>query len=68
MKLDDSELNVPIYSSVCSYCKHLFLNEKRACKAFKMIPLKIWLGEHDHRKPFPGDNDIQFEPIDAEAK
>lgn len=34
------------------------------CKAFDKgvgIPVEILLGEHDHRKPFKGDHNIQFE-------
>ena len=35
------------------------------CKAFpKGIPEKIITGEHDHTNPFPGDNEIRFEPIE----
>jgi hypothetical protein len=39
--------------------EHLF-----KCKAFiKGIPEEIILNEHDHTKPFKGDNGIRFEPI-----
>ena len=35
------------------------------CKAFPDgIPEKILTGEHDHTKPFKGDNGIRFEPIE----
>ena len=46
----------------CALCKHLLANRK--CKAFpKKIPNEIFAtGEHDHTKPFDGDNGILFEP------
>jgi len=44
----------------CLTCKHLFDNT--ICKAFsKGIPIEILSGKFDHRKPFKGDNGIQFE-------
>jgi len=48
----------------CATCKNfLFEKGRRICKAFPaLIPDKIWLGDNDHKKPFPGDNGIQFEP------
>lgn len=61
----DKSLQIPVYSPVCSYCKHLRVRVKegRTCDAFEDgIPMSIWLGENDHADPFPGDNDIQFEP------
>ena len=46
----------------CGDCVHLQTN--RTCKAFPNgIPEKILIGEHDHTKPFKGDNGIRFEPI-----
>tara|TARA_Y100000310_G_C20505136_1_gene726034 strand:+ start:758 stop:967 length:210 start_codon:yes stop_codon:yes gene_type:complete len=50
-------------NSSCIGCKWLiveFLELK--CKAFiEGIPEVIISGEYDHRKPFKGDNGIQFE-------
>jgi len=48
---------------ICFTCKYLLQDMK--CKAFpKGIPEKILTGEHDHTKPFKGDNGIRFEPIE----
>jgi len=33
------------------------------CRAFKEIPSEILLNKHDHKKPYPGDNGIRFEPL-----
>ena len=51
------------YELQCALCKHLQPNRK--CKAFaKKIPDEIFaIVEHDHTKPFPGDNGILFESI-----
>lgn len=64
----DKELNIPVYSSVCSYCRH-FDGEagRRTCRAYpKGIPLEIWLGLHKHTTPFPGDHGIMFERWEKE--
>ncbi len=64
----DKDSNIPMYSPVCAGCKHWRPDESekgRQCAAFPeadSIPLVIWNGENDHRRPFPGDNGIQFEP------
>ena len=34
-----------------------------SCEAFDVIPEAILAGDHDHAKPFPGDNGIRFEPL-----
>jgi hypothetical protein len=59
--------NIPSYSSVCMACKHWQV-AGRTCDAYPVhnsIPLEIWLGKNDHRQPFPGDNGIQFEPLEV---
>ncbi len=59
--LDDSELQYPAFSKVCSFCKYLI--GPRVCQAFPEIPLEIWLGENPHTEPFLGDNGITFDPV-----
>ncbi len=53
----------------CFECKNLL--EHRAdvigpvCKAFPNgIPQKILFNLHDHKKPYPGDGGIRFEPME----
>jgi len=50
-------------STQCLECKHyLGFN---TCEAFKKrIPDIIFTGEHDHTKPYKGDNGIRFEPVE----
>jgi hypothetical protein len=54
----------------CFDCRHLYPGERgkpMRCKAFpERIPSQIGLNEHDHHKPYPGDNGIRFEPIESE--
>ena len=48
----------------CLLCKHY--TGILTCVAYpEKIPVAILQGEHDHTKPFPGDNGIQFEKKDA---
>jgi len=54
-------------SNQCLVC-NMYLGI-RSCAAYPQqegIPNKIWEGKHDHREPYPGDNGIQFEPIDED--
>ncbi|HRP70302.1 MAG TPA: hypothetical protein PLY93_12270 [Turneriella sp.] len=55
--------------SQCLYCTHyqsIRHGEKiPRCKAFPDgIPMPLFFTEVSHRKPYPLDNGIQFEPID----
>lgn len=35
------------------------------CEAFpERVPREIWTGQFDHRRPYPGDNGILFEPAE----
>ena len=45
----------------CMDCKHLTRGGSLTCAAYpEGIPRTILLNEWDHRKPQPGDHDIQF--------
>jgi hypothetical protein len=53
----------------CEYCKNLFKKAGYSCRAFPDgIPKEIIDSTADHRKPFPGDNDIKFELIPRKKK
>ena len=47
---------------MCPLCKHYKGGDQ--CDAFQKIPIAIAIGEHDHRKPYPGDNGIRYETVD----
>ena len=65
--IDDRFLHYDLFNLRCQSCAHY--NPERdaklipVCKAFPSgIPLKIFNGQNDHSKPFPGDHGIQFAP------
>jgi hypothetical protein len=54
----------------CFYCANLdrtnSFNPLR-CRAFpEMVPVPIPMNKHDHRKSYPGDQGILFEPLTQE--
>ena len=49
----------------CIRCKHFLLSTQFNCDAFpERIPHEIFVGKVSHKKPYPGDHGIQFEPIE----
>jgi hypothetical protein len=61
--IDDSEFKIPKFSEICTFCANETDGYHRKCKAFDSIPMEIWLGKNDHRKPYPNDRGIQFSPV-----
>lgn len=55
---------------LCLVCRRFNADNERAltCQAFPQgIPETILLSNVDHRKPVEGDNDLLFDPVDAQA-
>ena len=47
----------------CTSCAHFDATSWK-CKAFPNgIPYEIVSGQHDHRKPFPGDGGVLYEEM-----
>ena len=54
----------------CNLCAHFRGFNKDfdgMCDAFKVIPYDLMFQKKDHRFPFPGDNEIRWQPIDEET-
>ena len=63
--LDDRELEIPVYSPVCTFGLHVSIEPRRTCTTFpEGVPLEIWIGDNNHTSPFPDDHGIQFELSD----
>jgi hypothetical protein len=62
----DASFQYPVYSVICSTCRHWdHQKSDRRCTAFPDgIPDEIWLGENDHKSPFPDDNGVQYQQVE----
>ena len=56
---------------LCEECKHQYIDNKKriyACNAYPNgIPMEIIRNIVDHRKPYKGDNGIQYEPKEGKS-
>ena len=61
----DKNSDRPIYSLVCTFCRHLGsqTSAEAHCAAFldDTIPDDIWYARNKHQQPYPGDGGIRFE-------
>ena len=50
--------------AICYDCKFFRWEQEPKCDAYPdEIPHQILSSEHDHTKPFKGDNGIRFKPL-----
>lgn len=61
-ELDDSELDIVLFSPICTHCARLIDGAAKRCEAFEKIPAPIWDGDKDHRSEYPGDGGKLYRP------
>ena len=60
------EIKIESPIPMCFSCRRFAEGYPFTCAAFiEGIPQPILNGDHDHRKPYKGDNGIQFEPAES---
>lgn len=52
----------------CFTCKHFDRQDGLSCSAFDRIPGEILDMNFDHRKPYPGDQGVRWEPKEPDVK
>lgn len=58
-----------VFSPSCTLCSRFQDYTKKICEAFPDgIPPEIWIGNHKHTEPYPGDNGLQFQKTKSEKE
>ncbi len=68
----DNDIEQPNSCSMCTRLRREPLggeDDPQTCEAFPAgIPDLIWIGDEPHFEAFEGDNGMQFDPFDADAR
>lgn len=59
--VDSNMAYMSIGGCECNQCRYVG-KSGLSCRAFQSIPIAILTGKVKHRKPYPGDHGIQFDP------
>ena len=65
-EMDEDDRMMICTEPICAKCRHLVMDCRREpyCKAFpEGIPDTIFVGRYNHRRLFPEDKGVRFEPI-----
>jgi hypothetical protein len=68
---EDEEERMTTIANICVWCTRFNadVRDRDVCTAFPDgIPEAILLMAHDHRKPYPGDHGLRFDPEPGSAE